>query len=258
MIDTRLGTSISRRTLIGALAIEIALSPADPAASTRAEIKAVVFDAFPIFDPRLIATLTRSYFPKEGEILANLWSSKLFSYTWLCAAAGQYEDFETLADKSLRYAAEALQISVPAAWRTILVGAYSQLDVWPDVKPALQKLRNAGLRLGFLSNLSESTLVVNMRNAGIASGFEHVLSTDRVQRFKPAPAAYHMAIEAFGLGKNEIGFAAFGGWDAAGADWFGYRTAWVNRLGMPNERLGPSPPIVSRGIEGVLMLAGLA
>jgi len=243
--------------LIGALAADIAVHPVRSRASTRTQIKAIVFDAFPIFDPRLITALTCSYFPKEGEMLANLWSAKLFGYTWFCAAAGHYEDFESLADKSLRSAIETMQLGIPTASRGVLVDAYSRLDVWPDVMPALEKFRTAGLRLGFLSNLSEQMLRANMRHTNIAHQFEHVLSTDRVQEFKPEPSAYHMAIEAFRLRKDEIAFAAFAGWDATGATWFGYQTAWVNRLGTPHERVGPRPAIVSRGIESVLALAGL-
>jgi 2-haloacid dehalogenase len=257
MIDIPLSTRISRRTLIGALAADIAVRPVDSTASKRTQIKAVVFDAFPIFDPRSIAALTCSSFPKEGEVLSNLWSAKLFGYTWFCAAAGHYEDFESLADKSLQSTLEAMQLSIPTASRTLLVGAYSRLDVWSDVMPALEKFRNAGLRLGFLSNLSEQMLRANMRRTNIAHQFEHALSTDRVRTFKPEPTAYHMAIEAFALRKDEIAFVAFAGWDAAGATWFGYRTAWANRLGTPHERVGPRPAIVSRGIESVLALAGL-
>lgn len=65
-----------------------------------------------------------------------------------------------------------------------------------------------------------------------------------------------MAVEALQLPKEAIGFAAFGGWDAAGATWFGYRTGWVNRLGVPPERLDAAPEIVARGMDGVLALAG--
>jgi len=36
---------------------------------------------------------------------------------------------------------------------------------------------------------------------------------------------------------ENITFAAFGGWDAAGAKWFGYPTVWVNRLETPIEKL---------------------
>jgi len=35
-------------------------------------------------------------------------------------------------------------------------------------------------------------------------------------------------------------FAGFGGWDAAGAKWFGYPTVWINRLNAPLEELGIS------------------
>ncbi|CAN5253020.1 hypothetical protein BH11PSE5_BH11PSE5_06340 [soil metagenome] len=109
-----------------------------------------------------------------------------------------------------------------------------------------------------MSNLGEEALRTNMARNGIASAFAHVLSTDRVRKFKPAPAAYAMAIDAFDLPKDRIGFAAFGGWDAAGAAWFGYRTAWVNRLGVPREPIEPGPSIVAPGMEAVLDLAGLA
>ncbi|TFG87574.1 MAG: haloacid dehalogenase type II, partial [Hyphomicrobiales bacterium] len=68
--------------------------------------------------------------------------------------------------------------------------------------------------------------------------FEQVLSTDAVRRFKPDASAYRMAMEGFGLEREEILFVPFAGWDAAGAKWFGYETFWVNRLGTPPEELG--------------------
>jgi 2-haloacid dehalogenase len=65
------------------------------------------------------------------------------------------------------------------------------------------------------------------------------LSTDRVRRFKPAPAAYQMAVDAFGLPKQEIG------------------TVWINRLGFPHERLDAAPALTSANMAGVLVLAGI-
>jgi FMN phosphatase YigB (HAD superfamily) len=58
-----------------------------------------------------------------------------------------------------------------------------------------------------------------------------------VRAYKPDPRAYQIAIEAFGLARADIVFAAFGGWDAAGAKSFGYRTFWCNRLKLPTEQL---------------------
>jgi len=65
-----------------------------------------------------------------------------------------------------------------------------------------------------------------------------VLSTDRVKAYKPDPRAYQMGLDAFGLKPDQILFAAFAGWDAAGAKSFGYPTFWVNRQNQPGEELG--------------------
>jgi 2-haloacid dehalogenase len=91
-------------------------------------------------------------------------------------------------------------------------------------------------------------LRANMRRVNIEHFFEAALSTDRVRAFKPAPEAYRLGVEAFGLRKEEVAFAAFAAWDAAGASWFGYPTAWVNRLGQRADTFGASPTVVGRDL----------
>ena len=49
-----------------------------------------------------------------------------------------------------------------------------------------------------------------------------------------------------------IAFAAFGGWDAAGAKAFGYPTFWVNRLGLPVEQLGVQPDGIGASLEDLV------
>jgi 2-haloacid dehalogenase len=59
-----------------------------------------------------------------------------------------------------------------------------------------------------------------------------------------------MAIRTLELAKHEILFAPFAAWDAAGAAWFGYPTAWVNRAqqraepGASDVRVGPDLGVV--------------
>ena len=102
-------------------------------------------------------------------------------------------------------------------------------------------MREAGIRLAYVSNLTPKMLNTNSQNAGISDLFEHVLSTDRVKAFKTDPRAYQMAENAFKLPRENIVFAAFGGWDAAGSKSFGLNTFWVNRLNAPLEELGVMP-----------------
>jgi 2-haloacid dehalogenase len=96
-----------------------------------------------------------------------------------------------------------------------------------------------------------------VRNSGLDGIFEAHLSTDRVQAFKPDPRAYRMGVDAFGMAKEEIAFAAFAGWDAAGAKRFGYPTFWVNRANAPLEELGVAPDGTGAGLQDLVAFAGV-
>jgi 2-haloacid dehalogenase len=134
-----------------------------------------------------------------------------------------------------------LKLSLPADKRDQLMAAYLELKAWPDVPAALLSLRNAGIRLALLSNATSEILQAGIDNSGLQGMFEDVLSTDRLGVYKPDPRAYQMAVEAFGLRRENIGFVAFAGWDVAGAKWFGYPTFWANRLSAPVEEMGVVP-----------------
>jgi hypothetical protein len=78
-----------------------------------------------------------------------------------------------------------------------------------------------------------------------------VRATDQhaaARTFKPDPRAYQLGIDRFGLPRDQIAFAAFGGWDAAGATWFGYPTFWVNRLGVELDPLA-TPTAIGRNLD---------
>jgi 2-haloacid dehalogenase len=100
--------------------------------------------------------------------------------------------------------------------------------------------------------MTTKMLDAGIKNAGLDGAFEHVLSTDRIKAYKPDPRAYQMAIDAFELKREEILFAAFAGWDAAGAKWFGSPTFWVNRLNLPAEELGVAPDAMGRDLTALV------
>jgi len=221
------------------------------ATSANAKIKAIAFDAFPVFDPRAAFKVVKEQFPEQGDKLRKLWFNKIFGYTWLRTSGNQYKNFWGVMEDALRFSASNLKLELTIKKKDKIMDAFLHLPVWPDVKPALKKFRSKNIRLAFLSNMTERMLRANMSHNGIEEYFEHVLSTDRVQAFKPDPKAYKLGTEVFGLAKKEIVFTAFAGWDAAGASWFGYPTAWVNRLNFPMEELGADITAVGRDM-GVL------
>jgi 2-haloacid dehalogenase len=218
------------------------------AADDAKTIKAIAFDGFPIIDPRAVFARAEEIFPGKGLELGNAWRTRQFEYTWLRTLGGRYADFWQVTEESLVFAAKALGIDLSADQRDQLMQTYLNLKAWPDVAPALKQLREAGIRMAFLSNLTDAMLDVAVKNSGLEGLFEPHLSTDKVKAFKPDPRAYQMGVDAFKLRKQEIAFAAFAGWDVAGAKWFGYPTFWVNRLNAPVEELSSTPDGIGPGL----------
>jgi 2-haloacid dehalogenase len=210
--------------------------------NARARVRAVLFDAFPIFDPRPVAARAELEFPGRGAELMATWRTRQFEYTWLRTVTGDYADFWRCTDDALRFAATSLQLELTPERRERLMNAYLALRPWPDAPAALDALRRAGVRLGFLSNFTPAMLDAAIRGSGLDGVFEHVVSTDRARTYKPDPAAYQLGLDAVRLPREQVVFAAFAGWDAAGAKRFGYPTFWVNRLAAPPEELGVAPP----------------
>ena len=80
-----------------------------------------------------------------------------------------------------------------------------------------------------------------VKNAGIGDLLDEVYSVESVGVFKPHPSVYQMPVDDLGLKPSEMSFQSSNGWDANGANAFGYNVVWINRFGQPDERI-PEPP----------------
>lgn len=207
----------------------------------RHALKAVAFDAFTTFDTRSIDALTEQLFPGSGGELVKAWRTRQFEYTWLRTLIRSYVDFWQVTEQALVMAAKLVKVTLTSEKRDRLMQAFLEIKAWPDAAEALRHMKESGLKLAFLANATPTMLDVWVKNSGLDGIFEPHLSTDRVRAFKPDPRAYQMGVDAFALGRDEILFAAFGGWDAVGAKAFGYPCFWVNRAGVRLEELGFKP-----------------
>lgn len=201
------------------------------------KIRGICFDLFTIFDPRSVARAIDVIVPGRGLELWNAWKTRQFEYSWLRAVAGRYVDFEAITEQALSYAADERKIALSSPARRQLVDAYCELEPWPDTRAALLAWKKAGLKLAPLSNYSPKMLRRLIARNGLEGVFDDLISSDAVQTYKPDARAYGLGPSRLGLPREQIAFSAFGGWDAAGAKWFGFPTFWVNRLGVTGEQL---------------------
>ncbi len=216
------------------------------------KIRAIAFDAFPIFDPRPVGSACEKEYPGQGAALMETWRTKLFEYQWQRALAGQYKDFMVAAEEGLVFATRQHKLELTPAKKETLLNEFLNLKVWPDAPASLQRLKEMGIDLIFLSNMTEDMLRRGLRAASLEKEFKLILSTDSIRTFKPDPKAYALGVKKLGYPKEQILFVAFAGWDLAGSKWFGYPTFWVNRQGAPLEQLGTSPDGSSRDLAGLI------
>lgn len=246
--------SMDRRAFLSlATTTALTASPLLAGAGTgTAKIKAVAFDGFVIFDPRPISALVESLFPGKGAALVSIWRTRQFEYTWLRNSMGTYVDFAQVTEQALVYACKMEKLELTTEKRAQLLHAFHAFTPWPDTLQGLKELKAAGIRTSFLANLTPAMMSGGVSNSGLDGLFDDMMTTDRVKVFKPDPRAYQMGIDGFKLKKEEIAFAAFGGWDAAGASQFGYPTIWVNRLNLPTEELSSPNYVVGSGMKDVV------
>jgi len=211
-------------------------------------ISAIAFDALVLFDVSHVGRLAEELLPGTGENLFREWRRRQFEYTWLRTITRSYEDFWQITNDSLTVAAEEIKVGLQPTHRRMLLDAYLDLRPWPDVVESISTLKKAGLRLAILSNFTEWML----RRAELVSLFEPVLSTERARTYKPDAAAYRLAVDALGLSRPSILFAAFASWDAAGARTFGFPTVWVNRSRAPWDQLGEAPDYSTDSLAGLI------
>lgn len=236
-------------SLVAAGAAAATLAPTPVPASRPAPIKAVAFDGFPIFDIRSIVAAAKALYPERGDAFAAAFRTRLFEYQWLRALAGHYKDFHSIVDDAHLFATRQLGLPFTDEKRAAFREVFLHLKAWPDVPNVLRTLKEEGVRLAFLSNMTPAMLHAGIANSGLDGVFDFVLSTDDVKTYKPDPRAYQMAVETFGMPKEHIAFAAFAGWDAAGANWFGFPTVWINRLNFPTDVLDAENVVTGRDLS---------
>lgn len=220
------------------------------------QITTVVFDAYgTLFDVTGAARIAASE-PGAASLLplwprlAEDWRRKQLEYSWLRAITGDHVDFGQVTADALDWAMEAAGLADPAL-RARLLALYDRLPAFPEVPQVLGRLRGLCLRTAILSNGSPAMLASAVSSAGIGPDLDAVISAEEAGVFKPHAAVYSLVGKHFGTRPDQVLFVSSNGWDAAGAAGFGFTTLWVNRAGLPVDRLSHRPATVGQDLTAL-------
>ena len=208
--------------------------PTRPAPTT---IRALVFDVFgTLVDWRAgVARDVRAAFGKTvvAEAVADAWRDE-YQPTMEEVRSGRiaFSKLDVLHRRNLDRVLARLRIDADEPTRVQLNLAWHRLDAWPDVTPALHKLRPRFL-LAPCSNGNISLMADLARRNGWH--WDAVLGAEVARDYKPKPEVYLTACAAFDCAPGEAMMVAAHSSDLEAAALAGLRTAFIAR---PNEH-GP-------------------
>ena len=107
-----------------------------------------------------------------------------------------------------------------------LTRIWHRLDLWPDVKEGLDRLRRF-FTVATLSNGNVALLTNLSKHADLR--WDCILSSELARHYKPDPAVYRTAADLLGLSPDEIMMVAAHNSDLLGAKASGFQTAFVYR-----------------------------
>jgi 2-haloalkanoic acid dehalogenase type II len=137
-------------------------------------------------------------------------------------------DFSFLRQQSLREYARMFGYAETMAEEafTVFLQARNQVELYADVRPALDKLR-AKFRLFSATNGN-----ADLRAIGIAHYFERSLAARDVGALKPDPVIFHKVVDGTGVSLDEVVYVGDDPQhDVEGSRRAGRRAIWMHRTG---------------------------
>ena len=165
---------------------------------------------------------------KAGEF-SRRWREKQLEYSFRRGLMQNYVDFSVCTRQALDYTNSSCGSPLGAQDVEALMAAYGKLPPFPDVDEGLAAASKAGHRLFAFSNGRAVSVEALLKNAGILSYFDGIVSVDEIKSFKPNPGVYGYFLRQALTAGSEAWLVSSNPFDVIGAISAGMHAAWVKR-----------------------------
>ncbi len=115
-----------------------------------------------------------------------------------------------------------------------LLAAVPTWGPFPDVPPALERLREQGGKLAIITNSDDDIMARNVANIGVP--IDRVITAQQAGAYKPSPVVFAYALHALGCQPGNIVHVAQGfEYDIVPTHALGWTRVWINRYGKPGD-----------------------
>lgn len=177
------------------------------------------------------------------------WFTELLQSAMVATITGAFVDFPTLGKNALETLAGRRDVMLGSEEKIELLQNLRQLPAFADVKPALERLREAGFQLTILTNSRCQAAEEALRQAGLRELFTQVLSAEMARCYKPAPEVYRCAARELNVEPSSLLLVAAHSWDTTGAIRAGCEAAFIQRPEQVLDPLAPRPRMIVRDLE---------
>ncbi|MFB6309725.1 MAG: haloacid dehalogenase type II [Salinirussus sp.] len=214
-------------------------------------VDVVTFDSF-----STLVDVESTARPLEGVVddpvtFARDWHSRAAFYGIVANHLDHYETYYDFHRLALEYLLAERDIAATPTELDEITSIYYDMTPFPDVRPGMEHLSEAGYALGIVSNGDPEMLDSLVETLGIADLLSGVISADAVKRYKPARQLYEYAADRLETEPAAMLHVANGSVDIMGAKHTGLQAAWLNRTETPPEPWGPEPDITIDDITGL-------
>src|SRR6267142_6062288 len=215
-----------------------------------AALPLIVFDVNEtILDLDTMEPTFRRIFGEKSAM--RLWFANLIMYSAALTVAGCYVPFTDIGAAVMKMLADTRGIKIDDKDKKELTEKFSTMPPYPEVPPALRKLRNAGFRLFTLTDNLLEVQTRQLEHGGIVDLFERRFSADGVKHHKPSRQAYAYVEKALAVEPSKLCLVACHIWDTLGAVAAGWEAALIKRVSNDVLGVGPQPQMVGNDLNGI-------
>ncbi|KAH8698719.1 HAD-like domain-containing protein [Talaromyces proteolyticus] len=204
--------------------------------------------------------LEKHFDAAKAKSISTLWRRYQLEYTWRLNSMGCYEDFSSITRNSLLHALAEQGEELSDSEIAILMEAYDNLSIFPDVNLALSRIATDPTIQAVVFSNGSRTMVSNSvlcsRDlAPQANAFQDFITVDEVRQYKPSRTSYQHLAQKVGKQPSQMGevwLISGNPFDIVGARSVGMHAIWIDRANrgwqdaaMPNLR--PTAIVCSLG-----------
>lgn len=174
----------------------------------------------------------------------TLWMEMFMEYCFVDSCIVQFNNFTSIAKATMKMTAGVFKVSLADEDIKEALDLLKHLPLHANVAKGLSRMSDLNIRIAALTNSPEDIVRERMERTGLISYFEKVLSAEHVGKYKPWRDVYLWAAETVGLSPSEILLVTVHGWDLAGANNAGMKTAYIRQGKQMLYPLAPVPDII--------------